>query len=63
MMNNKKELDRAERIIFTVDECHLLLDSIYEGLVDREFASAKSDAIKLIGELKIIIRSTENDDY
>lgn len=59
----KKEIDRADRIGFTIEECHNLLASLYEKLVDREFSDAKKDCITIITEIKIIIKSTEEDDF
>lgn len=61
--NKINETNRAERIFFNIDECQDMLTNIYENLVDRDFDSAKKDAIKLIEELKIIIKSISEDDF
>lgn len=59
----KKELDRAERILFSIEECQELLANLYEKLVDREYESATYDAQTLIVETKNIIKSIEEDDF
>lgn len=59
----KKESDRAERILFSIEECQDLLSNIYEGLVDREYPSATKDAQQIIIEMKNIIKSIEEDDF
>ena len=60
---NKKENDRAFRIAFTIEECHIALADVYEKLVDREFLLAKEEIIILILELKSILKSIEDDDF
>lgn len=59
----KQEIDRADRIGFTIEECHELLASLYESLVDREFPDATKRCIEIITEIKIIIKSIESDDF
>jgi len=59
----KKELDRADRIGFTIEECHELLANIYEQLVDREFDDASKNCIAIITEIKLIIKLIEKDDF
>lgn len=59
----KQEIDRADRIGFTIEECHELLASLYESLVDREFTDASKKCVELIVEIKIIIKSIESDDF
>jgi hypothetical protein len=63
MEKNKKENDRASRIAFTIEECHTLLASLYENLVDKEFVDAKKDCITIITEIKIIFKSIDQDDF
>jgi hypothetical protein len=60
---NKEELDRAFRISFIINENHLLLNSIYESLVDREFALAQKDIKIIISDLRSIIKSIDEDDF
>lgn len=62
-MVDEREHHRAERILFTINECHEYLDSIYEGLVDRDFESSKQQALALIAELKQVIKATNSDDF
>jgi len=59
----KKDSDRAERILFTMEECQDMLTSIYEGLVDKDYEQAVSDAQRVIIEMKNIIKSIEEDDF
>lgn len=60
---NNEELDRAFRISFIINENHLLLNSIYESLVDREFALAQKDIRIIISDLRSIIKSIDEDDF
>lgn len=57
------EIERAERILFSINECHLSLSEIYEGLVDREFDEAAKKLKEIIIELKLMLRSIEDDDF
>jgi hypothetical protein len=59
----RKESDRAERILFNIEECQDLLANLYEGLVDREYEGATKDAQQIIIEIKTIIKSIEEDDF
>lgn len=59
----RKESDRAERILFNIEECQELLANLYEGLVDREYEGATKDAQQIIIEIKTIIKSIEEDDF
>lgn len=59
----RKESDRAERILFNIEECQELLTNLYEGLVDREYEGATKDAQQIIIEIKTIIKSIEEDDF
>jgi len=54
---------RAERISFRINEQHLLLANIYENLVDREFIPAEKDIRNLIVDLRLILKSIEDDDF
>lgn len=60
---NSTEEDRAARILFTINECHLSLTEVYEGLVDREFTDAEKKLKEIIMELKLMLRSIEDDDF
>jgi hypothetical protein len=59
----KKESDRAERILFNIEECQELLTNLYEGLVDREYDDATTNAQQVIIEMKNLIKSITDDDF
>jgi hypothetical protein len=59
----KKESDRAERILFNIEECQELLTNLYEGLVDREYDGATTNAQQVIIEMKNLIKSISDDDF
>ncbi len=59
----KKENARAERISFRINQHHLLLANIYENLVDRDFTPAEKDIRDLIIDLRLILKSLEDDDF
>jgi len=61
--NVNSENARAERICFRINEHHLLLANIYETLVDREFVPAEKDIRNLIIDLRLILKSMEDDDF
>ena len=58
-----EEQHRAERIARRMNEYHIIVTDIYEGLVDREYKSAKKDTQFLIIELRCILKSIEEDDF
>lgn len=60
---NNTDEERAERILFSINECHESLTCIYEGLVDREFKEAEKKLKEIIIELKLMLRSIEDDDF
>ena len=64
-MKDQKRLDdeRAFRIALRIEENHLLLSSVYENLVDREFSSVEKDAKKIILDLRLILKSIPDDDF
>jgi hypothetical protein len=59
----KKENARAERISFRINQNHLLLANIYENLVDRDFKPAEKDIRDIIVDLRLILKSIEEDDF
>lgn len=61
-MENSENL-RAERISFRINEHHLLLANIYENIVDRDFLPADRDIRNLIVDLRLILKSIEEDDF
>jgi hypothetical protein len=61
--NLNGENARAERIAFRINEHHLLLANIYETIVDRDFMPAEKDIRNLIIDLRLILKSLEDDDF
>ena len=61
MINNENL--RAERIVYRISEQHILLDNIYENLVDRDFVSVDIDIRTLISDLRLILKEIEEDDF
>jgi hypothetical protein len=61
--NRKSEDERAYRIAFIINDCHIVLANVYENLVDREFVSADKDLRLVISELRLILKSIEEDDF
>jgi hypothetical protein len=55
------ENERAARILILINEHHDSLTIIYENLVDREHEVCKKETIKLIIELKELLKSIDND--
>lgn len=62
-MDKNIENARAERIAFRINEQHLLLANIYENLVDRDFIPAERDIRNLVVDLRLILKSLEDDDF
>jgi hypothetical protein len=62
-MDNNIENARAQRIAFRINEQHLLLANIYENLVDRDFVPAERDIRNLVVDLRLILKSLEDDDF
>ena len=62
-MDNNTENARAERIAFRLNEQHLLIANIYENLVDRDFIPAERDIRNIIVDLRLILKSIEDDDF
>ena len=62
-MDRNTENARAERIAFRLNEQHLLIANIYENLVDRDFVPAERDIRNLIVDLRLILKSLEDDDF
>ena len=61
--NLNVENARAERIAFRINEHHLLLANLYETIVDRDFVPAERDIRNLIIDLRLILKSLEDDDF
>ena len=54
---------RAGRISLRINENHILLANIYENLVDRDFIETEKDIRSLIVDLRLILKSIEDDDF
>ena len=61
--NLNGENSRAERIWFRINEHHILLANVYENLVDRDFIIAERDIRNIIIDLRLILKSMEDDDF
>jgi hypothetical protein len=61
--NLNGENARAERISFRINEQHILLARVYENLVDRDFIHSERDIRNLIVDLRLILKSIEDDDF
>jgi hypothetical protein len=61
--DKKAENRRASRICNRIIQHHILLDNIYELLVDRNFITVKKDIDVLILELRGLIKSSVDDDF
>lgn len=62
-MSKEIELQRAKRILFNTNIIHESIDKIYESLVDREFDFAKKEILTSITELRLLLKSIEDDDF
>lgn len=64
MLDNKKlEIERAMRISMRMEDCHLVISDIYEKLVDREFDTVPQQIKSLISDLRMVLKSMEDDDF
>lgn len=61
--NKNQDYERACRIAKRINEYHILLDNVYEQLVDREFLSVRKEVNFLIMELRFTLKSIEDDDF
>lgn len=58
-----KENERARRIAVRMNLNHALLASIYENLVDRDLKYAERDLREIIYDLRLILKSIQEDDF
>jgi len=63
MSNFASENERASRLALRINENHLLLANVYENLVDRDFVRVEKDIKVVILQLKLILKSMEDDDF
>lgn len=61
--NLKRENARAERISFRITQHYLASANIYENLVDRDFKPAEREIKDIITDLRLILKSIEEDDF
>ena len=58
-----RENARAGRIALRLNMNHLLLSNIYETLVDRDWKQAEKDLREVIFDLRMMLKSIEEDDF
>ncbi len=63
MGNIEEENLRAYRISIRTKECHDRLADVYENLVDREFEKVEKDIKTIIIQLRLILKSLDEDDF
>jgi hypothetical protein len=61
--NRDREDARANRIAARTELNHKLLASIYENVVDRDFNKAEIELRELIYDLRLMLKSIEEDDF
>jgi hypothetical protein len=60
---SKLEKERANRIGMRMEDIHLAVTDIYEKLVDREFDTVPEKVKTIISDLKMLLKSMEDDDF
>jgi hypothetical protein len=60
---SKLEKERAHRIGMRMEDIHLAVTDIYEKLVDREFDTVPDKVKTIISDLKMLLKSMEDDDF
>ena len=63
MDNFETENKRAERLSFRIGEYRIILNNLYDNLVDRNFKSVEADAKFIIMGMKHILKSIPEDDF
>jgi len=58
-----RDNERAARLALRLGGHHVLLSNIYEALVDREFKDAERDLKEIIYDLRLILKSIQEDDF
>jgi hypothetical protein len=58
-----RENARANRIDARTSLNHTLLASIYENVVDRDFKKAEIELKELIYDLRLMLKSIQEDDF
>jgi hypothetical protein len=57
------ETERAMRIYMRMEDCHLIITEVYEKIVDRDFDKVPDKIKTLISDLRMILKSMEDDDF
>ena len=60
---SKLEKERANRIGMRMEDIHLAVTDIYEKLIDREFDTVPTKVKTIISDLKMLLKSMEDDDF
>jgi len=60
---NDSEDRRAYRISFRINSCHQALTVVYETLVDREFSVSEKEIRQVINEMRLMLKSIQQDDF
>lgn len=63
MGDNRLEKERAHRIGIRMEDIHLSVTDIYEKLVDREFDDIPTKVKTIITDLRMLLKSMEDDDF
>ena len=63
MANLEDEIQRAYRIGIRTKECHDRLTDIYESLVDRDFVIADKEIKTIMIQLRLLLKSMQEDDF
>jgi len=63
MGDNRLEKERAHRIGIRMEDIHLTVTDIYEKLVDREFDDIPTKVKTIITDLRMLLKSMEDDDF
>ena len=59
----KLEIERANRISMRMDDIHVAVADIYEKLVDREFTTVPDKVKSIVSDLRMMLKSMEDDDF
>jgi len=60
---SKLEKERANRIGMRMEDIDIAVTDIYEKLVDREFDTVPDKVKTIISDLKMLLKSMEDDDF
>ena len=60
---DERERERGMRIASYTGDCHGILTNMYEQLVDRDFGPARDNIKKLIIDLRVMLKSIDDDTF